>query len=71
VIGRIRAVQGGVIAFSSGHILLVLAARWLGLGAGFGRRLLLGTASLGILGYDRGRLEPAIRLWNDGAQVGP
>ncbi len=65
VIDRVRAVEGDVLLFSSGHILRVLAARWLGLPASGGRYLLLGTASVSALSYEHDRSEPAIRLWND------
>jgi broad specificity phosphatase PhoE len=65
VIGRVRAIEGDVLLFSSGHILRVLAARWLGLPASGGRYLLLGTASLSALSYEHDRSEPAIRLWNE------
>lgn len=65
VIERVRRVTGDVLLFGSGHILRVLAARWLGLEASSGRSFLLGTASLSILSYDHNRSEPAIRLWND------
>ena len=37
VIARIRAATGNVLVFSSGHILRVLGARWLGLLPGEGR----------------------------------
>ena len=60
-----RAVGGDVLVLSSGHILCVLAARWLGLEAAGGRYFLLGTAGLCILGYEHNLAEPAIRLWND------
>jgi broad specificity phosphatase PhoE len=65
VISRVRAVRGDVLLFSSAHILRVFATRWLGLEAAGGRYLLLGTASLSLLGYEHNLAEPAIRLWND------
>src|SRR5574337_1538757 len=52
VVSRVRAVQGNVLLFSSGHILRVLASRWLGLGPGSARYFLLCTASLSALGYE-------------------
>jgi broad specificity phosphatase PhoE len=65
VVSRVRAVHGDALLFSSGHILRVLAARWLGLEAAGGRSFVLGTAALCILGYEHNLGEPAIRLWND------
>ena len=71
VVRRVRAVQGNVLLFSSGHFLRVLAARWLGAELTAGRLFLLGTASLGELGYEHDVSEPVIRLWNDTCHVGP
>jgi broad specificity phosphatase PhoE len=71
VIERVRAVHGDVLLFSSGHLLRVLAARWLGLEPAGGRFFLLDTASLSALGYEHNRSRPAIRLWNDTRHVGP
>jgi probable phosphoglycerate mutase len=65
VIRRVRSIEGNTLLFSSGHILRVFAARWLGLDPGAGRYFLLGTASLSVLGYEHDRSEPAIRLWNE------
>jgi probable phosphoglycerate mutase len=65
VVSRVRAVDGDVLIFSSGHILRVLAATWLGLQPGVGKYLLLSTGSLSMLGYERDRSRPVIRLWND------
>jgi broad specificity phosphatase PhoE len=71
VVQRLRTLSGNALLFSSGHILRVLAARWLGLPPSGGGLLLLGTASLSILGYEHNRDEPAIHLWNDTAHVRP
>jgi len=69
VIARLRAVEGNVVVFSHGHLLRVLAARWLGLPAGAARHFVLSTAALSILGYEHTRDEPALRLWNDDRHV--
>jgi broad specificity phosphatase PhoE len=70
VVRRVRAVQGDVLLFSSGHFLRVFAARWLGLEPGAGRYFLLSTASLSALGYEHNRSEPVIRLWDETRHVG-
>jgi broad specificity phosphatase PhoE len=69
VVSRARAVQGNVLLFSSGHILRVLASRWLGLAPGAARYFLLSTASLSALSYEHERSRPVIRLWNDTSHV--
>lgn len=70
VVNRVRAVQGDVLLFSSGHFLRVLAARWLGLEPAAGRFFLLSTASLSALSYEHDLAQPAIRLWDDTRHVG-
>ena len=66
VISRICSVDGNVLVFSSGHILRVLMARWLGQEPSGGRYFKLGTATLSILGYDHNnRGEPVLRLLNE------
>jgi probable phosphoglycerate mutase len=69
VLARLRAAAGDVLVFSSGHVLRVLAARWLGLDPSGGRYFLLSTATLSVLGYEHGKDDPVIRLWNDGRHV--
>jgi probable phosphoglycerate mutase len=70
VIKRLRDAEGNALLFSSGHILRVLAARWLGLAPDAGRYLLLSTASFSALGYEHNMHEPAIQLWNDTSHLG-
>jgi broad specificity phosphatase PhoE len=65
VVARARAVAGNVLVFSSGHFLRIVAARWTGLESLHARSLMLGTASLSVLGYEHNLSQPAIRLWND------
>ena len=61
-IARARSVEGDVALFAHGHVLRVLAARWIGLPAGAGQHFLLHTGTLNVLGYYRG--IPAVKMWN-------
>jgi broad specificity phosphatase PhoE len=63
VVSRLRKLEGSVLIFSSGHVLRVLAARWVDSSADLGRRLMLDPACICELGYDHGR-DRVIRLWN-------
>ncbi|HKZ20701.1 MAG TPA: histidine phosphatase family protein [Acidimicrobiia bacterium] len=63
VVTRTRRVEGDVAVFGHAHALRVLAARWLGQGPVFGANLVLSTASISILGFEREM--PAILLWNE------
>ena len=64
-IARIRDIAGDVLAFSSGHIIRMITARWLGLPPGAGRFFFCRPASVGVLGFEHdSRDEPVICLWN-------
>jgi probable phosphoglycerate mutase len=65
VLARLRAADGNVLIFSSGHFLRVLTARWLGLEPAAGRLFFLATAALCRLGYEHKRDEPCVHLWNN------
>jgi broad specificity phosphatase PhoE len=62
VIVRARAAEGDVALFAHGHVLRVLAPRWIGLPPGAGQHFLLDTGTLCVLGYYRD--IPAVRVWN-------
>ena len=62
VIARVRALEGNVALFAHGHVLRVLAARWLGLPVSGGSHFLLDTATLSVLSYYHG--IGAIERWN-------
>ena len=65
VIGRVRAVQGNVLLFSSAHFLRSLAPCWLGDDLTAGRFFQLSTASLSALSYEHNLSQPVIQFWND------
>jgi probable phosphoglycerate mutase len=62
VIERARAFEGDTLCVAHGHLLRVLAARWIGLPPVAGRLLLLGAGAISVLGWDWE--WPAIELWN-------
>ena len=55
--------DGRTLLFSHGHLLRVLAARWLGHEVTLGAQLLLDPAAISALGFERG--TAALRLWNE------
>ena len=63
VLARIAATHGDVLVVSHGHLLRVLAARWLGLAPRSGGLFALGTATVSVLGHDRE--TPVIEIWNE------
>jgi len=67
VVGRVRAVGGNVLLFSSAHFLRMVAARWVGLPPAAGAYFVLGTASVSVLGWEHDLSEPVVRQWNEAA----
>lgn len=63
VLARLRAVDGDVVVFAHGHILRVIAARWVGREVELGSRLALSAGTLSALGFER-ETEVILR-WND------
>ena len=64
-IARVHGIAGDVLAFSSGHIIRMIAARWHGLTPAAGRVFFCRPASIGVLGFEHdSREQPIIRLWN-------
>lgn len=57
-----RAADGDVLLFAHGHVLRVLAARWVGLAPSEGRLLALDPATISVLAYERE--TSVIRVWN-------
>ncbi len=69
IITRIHAgaASGDVLVFAHGHLLRVLAARWIGLPAAGGGRFELATATLSIVGWERE--SRSIELWNEACHL--
>ena len=67
VLARVDAAPGDSAIFGHGHMLRVLAARWIGLPPADGRLLALDPGSWSILGLERD--QHVLRAWNVG--VGP
>lgn len=63
VIERCRAASGPVALFAHGHLLRVLAARWVGADPTLGAALDLSTAAVSVLGWER--RTPVVERWND------
>lgn len=63
MIDEIINIPGDVVLFSSGHILRVLAACWIGRSSLMASHLSLSTASFSKLGYEHE--TPVIKIWNE------
>lgn len=67
VIERARARHGLTLVVAHGHVLRVLAARWLRLAPSEGRLFRLDTATVSLLGWERE--TPVILRWNATAEA--
>lgn len=63
VIQRSTTVEGDVVLFAHGHLLRILAARWLELPPRDGRLFALNTATISVLSYERD--TRVIQRWNN------
>ncbi|MDA7865222.1 RpiB/LacA/LacB family sugar-phosphate isomerase [Akkermansiaceae bacterium] len=62
---KLRKMTGNIALFSHGQFGSVLAARWIGLSVAEAQHFPLGTASLGVLGYNPHHHDvPVLELWN-------
>ena len=62
VVAELARLDGDAAVFAHGHSLRVLAARWIELAADRGARLVLSTATVSVLGWERE--TRALLLWN-------
>lgn len=62
VIARLQAVEGTVAIVAHAHLLRILTARWLGFAPVAGQHLVLDTATISVLGWERE--TAAILRWN-------
>jgi broad specificity phosphatase PhoE len=69
IIAEVRAADGDCALFAHGHVLRVLAARWIELAPSEGGRFGLSTATVSVMGWER---EMAVFwLWNGAGHLGP
>jgi len=62
VIAKVLAATGDVVCVAHAHLLRVLAVRWLGAAPESSRYLVLGPASISVLGWERE--QAVIEHWN-------
>lgn len=67
VIDRALSADGPVALFAHGHMLRIIAARWMGLPPTAGRSLALDTATVSTLGFERE--NHVIRYWNEACHL--
>jgi probable phosphoglycerate mutase len=65
VIATVRSRTGDVLVFAHAHVLRVMAARWVTLGATGGALFTLAPATISVLGWERE--QSVVNRWNDTA----
>jgi broad specificity phosphatase PhoE len=63
VIAELQSTPGDAAVFAHGHLLRVLAARWLALEPAAGQLFALDPATISVVGYERE--TPVLRSWNE------
>jgi broad specificity phosphatase PhoE len=63
-IATVRGINGDVAAFGSGHIIRMIAARWIGVSPQLAGGFYTSTASIGVLSYEHVLTQPVIHSWN-------
>ena len=67
VVSRLRSLSGDVAVFAHGHLLRVLAARWIDRPPSLAQSFNLSTATISTLSWEHE--WPSITLWNDAAHL--
>jgi broad specificity phosphatase PhoE len=63
VVAELRDASGDAAVFAHGHLLRVLASRWIEQPPAHGAHLALSTAAVCVLGVEHG--QPTLQRWND------
>ena len=64
-IAKVQKIDGNALAFSSGHMIRMIAGRWCGLAPVDARPFFCSPASVGVLGFEHDRRDqPILRLWD-------
>jgi broad specificity phosphatase PhoE len=62
LVAELKGREGDAVLFAHGHVLRVLAARWLGMEPQRGASFSLSTATISVLGWEHE--VPVMELWN-------
>ena len=68
VVTELLDARADVLVVAHGHLLRVLASRWIAEPPAHGCHLMLGTAAISVLGFEHD--VPALGRWNDSSHLG-